>query len=193
MCIAAETDAAPLTEQEVNLKLNELVGKAQTNTASRLDQLKWKPSVKGKVHIPLCRMMALPVVRPSLKNDVLTLSSHFTSCGYLEGNGYFYVALEDNHGKTRDVTKAISDQWSNEWKIRNEEFEQELLADDDLKVFSNKMFMVWDGNHRLQAWLPVIDQFHSGDLSWHFKVESIILDPKGEVALVLEALHEVNW
>lgn len=175
------------------MKLNELVVNAQTNTASRLDQLKWKPTPKGKMHIPLCRMLPLPVVRPSLKNDVLTLASHFTSCGYLEGNGYFYVALEDNHGVTREVTTAISDKWSEEWRLRNDEFEQTLLADEQLKVFSNKMFMVWDGNHRLQAWLPIIDEFHSGDLSWHFCVESIILDPQGDVALVLEALHEVNW
>jgi len=191
--VISETSSIPLTEMEVKLKLHDLVGNASVNTASRLEELKWQPSAKGRLNIPLCRMMSLPVVRPFLKNDVLTLASHFTKCGYMEGNGFFYVAVEDNSGFTTDVTAAIFDKWSPEWKKRNEDFEETLLADDDLKAFSNKMFMVWDGNHRLQAWLPIIEQFHAGDLNWHFCVESIILDPKGNVGSVLTALHEVNW
>lgn len=138
-------------------------------------------------------MIALPVVRPSLKNDVLNLASHFRNCGYLTGNGYFYVALEDNHGFSKDVTPAIMEKWGDGWLQRNDEFEVLLQSDEDLKVFSNKMFMVWDGNHRLQAWLPIIEQYHKGDLNWHFNVQSVILDPKGDVGYVLEALHEVNW
>ena len=38
-----------------------------------------------------------------------------------------------------------------------------LQIDEDLKVFSGKIFMVWDGNHRLQAWLPIINQDHTYD------------------------------
>ena len=69
--------------------------------------------------------------------------------GYMEGNGFFFVELEDNHGHTNDVTSSVVAKWSTEWKEVNDEFEKKLLADDDLKIFSNKMFMVWDGNHRL--------------------------------------------
>jgi hypothetical protein len=61
------------------------------------------------------------------------------------------VALEDNHGHTNDVTSSLVAKWSTEWKKVNEEFEKKLRADDNLKMFSNKMFMVWDGNHPLQA------------------------------------------
>jgi hypothetical protein len=35
--------------------------------------------------------------------------------------------------------------------------------------------MVWDGNHHLQAWLPIINNEHKNDPTWHFVVESIIL------------------
>ena len=111
----------------------------------------------------------------------------------MEGNGYFYVALEDNHGHTSEVTPAIEDSWSKEWKEVNEDFEATLLADEDLRVFLKKMFMVWDGNHKLQAWLPIIEQFHAGDINWHYRVESVVLDPKKEIPSVLTALHEVNW
>jgi len=74
----------------------------------------------------------------------------------------------------------------------NEDFERTLLNDEELKVFFNKMFMVWDGNHRLQAQLPIIEQFHARDVNWHFYVESIILDPKGDVPSVLTTLHKIN-
>jgi hypothetical protein len=143
--------------------------------------------------IPLCRMKSLPVVRPFLKNDVSQLATHFMIDGYMEGCGFFYVALEDNHGHTNDVTPSVVATWSPEWKEVNAEFEKKLLADEDLKIFSNKMFMVWDGNHRLQAWMPIIENFHTHDINWHFCVEGVILDPKGDVPSVIAALHEVNW
>ena len=69
----------------------------------------------------------------------------------MEGCGFFYVALEDNHGHTNDVIPVVVANWSPQWKEVNEVFEKKLLADDDLRIFLNKMFMVWDENHRLQA------------------------------------------
>ena len=53
----------------------------------------------------------------------------------MEGSGFFYVALEDNHGHTNDVTPTVVAQWSSEWKEVNDEFEKKLLADDDLTIF----------------------------------------------------------
>ena len=182
-----------LTDSELKVKLHDLAIKESVPTASRLDKLKWQPKQKGRLFIPLCRMLPLPVVRPSLKNDVSQLATHFMIDGYMEGNGFFYVALEDNHGHTNDVTPSVVSKWSSQWKKVNDEFEKKLLADDDLKIFSNKMFMVWDGNHRLQAWMPIIEQFHTHDINWHFCVEGVILDPKGDVPSVIAALHEVNW
>jgi hypothetical protein len=177
----------------LKLKLHDLAIKESVPTASRLEKLKWQPKQKGRLFIPLCRMMPLPVVRPFLKNDVSQLATHFMIDGYMEGCGFFYVALEDHHGHTNDVTPNVVAKWSSEWKEVNDEFEKKLLADDDLKIFSNKMFMVWDGNHRLQAWMPIIEQFHTHDINWHFCVEGVILEPRGDVPSVIATLHEVNW
>jgi hypothetical protein len=55
------------------------------------------------------------------------------------------------------------------------------------------MFMVWDGNHQLQAWLPIINEDHGLDRSWHFSVENIILVVNGDVASLVASLHDVNW
>jgi hypothetical protein len=54
------------------------------------------------------------------------------------------------------------------------------------------MFMVWDGNHRLHAWLPIINNEHKNDPSWHFTMESTILVVDGDTTRMLTALHEVN-
>jgi hypothetical protein len=45
----------------------------------------------------------------------------------------------------------------------------------------------------LQAWLPIINNEHKNDQTWHFVVESIILVVNGDIAGMLIALHEVNW
>jgi hypothetical protein len=163
------------------------------NCYSHLERMRFQPRAKSKISILLCRMISLPIVRPFLKNDVLNLASHFVSCGYLEGNGVFYVSMEDNDGRTRVVTDEVVATWSENWVAVNAEFEQLLQSDDDLRVFSGKMFMVWDGNHRLQAWLPIINDDHGQDQSWHFSVESIILVVNGDVASFVAALHDVNW
>ena len=115
------------------------------------------------------------------------------SDGYMEGNGFFYMALEDNHGHTNDVTPTVVAKWSSEWKEVNEKFEKKLLVDNDLKIFPNKMFMVWNANHWLQARMPIMEQFHTHDINWHICVEGVILDPRGDILSVITALHEVNW
>jgi hypothetical protein len=58
-------------------------------------------------------MVALLVVRPFLKNDVMNLATLFVACSYMEGNGVFYIALENNEGKTMDVTPEIMASWNN--------------------------------------------------------------------------------
>ena len=193
LCSPFSALCSPLSALRSHANFPQLVSKETVNTASRFERLKWQPRSKGRLHIPLCRMISLPVVRPYLKNDVLNLASHFTKCGYMEGNGYFYVAIENNHGVSVDVSDSIKAQWSAEWIKVNDEFERMLQEDEDLKIFSQKMFQVWDGNHRLQAWMPIIEQEHSGDIEWHYSVESVILDPKGDIPSILTALHEVNW
>ena len=80
-------------------------------------------------------MVPLPVVRSFLKNDVMNLAAHFVACDYMEGNGVFYVALENNEGKTMDVIDNIIDSWSENWVLANDAFEKILQADEDLIVF----------------------------------------------------------
>ena len=120
----------------------------------------------------------------------MSLATHFVACGYMEEIMVFNVALENNEGKTMDVTPNITASWSDNCVQANAKFEKELNSDDDLRVFFGKMFMVWNGNHRLQAWLPIIKNEQRDDPSWHFLVESITFVVDGDVARMLTALKK---
>lgn len=193
LCASSASSGEPDNPIDARSKLKTMVSNEITNTRSRIEGLRFQPKNKSKIFIPLCRMVCLPVVRPFLKNDVCKLASHFQKNGYMEGNGVFYVALDDNEGKTLDVSAEIISTWSQHWVTVNNEFEAMLAADPALQIFCGKMFHVWDGNHRIQAWMPIINNDHPDDISWHYTVESIILVVKGDVVSMLTALHEVNW
>ena len=68
-----------------------------------------------------------------------------------------------------------------------------LRSDETWKQLTNKMFHVWDGNHRLGAWLPIINQGHAEDPTWHYSVEATIIVVEDQVAALTSALHQVNW
>jgi len=69
----------------------------------------------------------------------------------MEDNGSFYVAIEDNEGKTLDIFLDIISTWTLHWVTVNNKFEAMLVADPFFEAYCRKMFHVWDGNHRIQA------------------------------------------
>lgn len=184
-----------LSELEISKEVNKLVTQEAAVCVSRIERLRFRPINKSRMSIPLCRLVGLQVVRPAMKSDITLLQDHFRDVGYVEGQGVFYVAVDNDERipKTLDVTPEIIAGWSPNWVIKNEEFEHFLQADPDLRKFSGKMFHVWDGNHRLQSWYPFINSEHPNELAWHFSVDCIMLELKGDVVAALTALHEINW
>jgi hypothetical protein len=62
------------------------------------------------------------------------------------------------------------------WKEKNEKIEAFLKLDANLSSLFRKMFHVWDGKHRLQAWFPYINSVHSNDVDEHVFVDNFGLD-----------------
>ncbi len=60
----------------------------------------------------------------------------------------------------------------------NASFEEGRNVDEDLQRFNGKMFYVWDGNHRLKAWMSYISTIHPDDLSWNIAMDFIMLDTR---------------
>jgi hypothetical protein len=136
-------------------------------------------------------MKSLHAVRPAMPPDVKKLQADFIH-GYRSGAAVFYVSLTNEYGEHIEVTEKERALWDDHWKTRNEEFEDYLLSDPELSFLSNKMFWVWDGNHRLNAWLDHIAMIHESDLDWHYRVRSILLDTSKSVTDALTSMHDIN-
>jgi len=167
-----------------------LIGE-KINTVDILESLKIVPKEKSRLNIPLCRMVSRPIVRPALQTDVNKLEADFVR-GYRNWEKVFHVSITDEDGNYAYVTPEVTQSWGDNWKLVNDQFELLLQADIDLAKFSGKMFFVFDGNHRLQAWKPYIDRLHSNDLKWHYSVDSIVLDISSNVPHVLIAMNDIN-
>jgi hypothetical protein len=55
-----------------------------------LERHKIHPKTKARMNITLCRMISMPIVRPTLKINVLKMEQVF-QMGYREGDKVFYV------------------------------------------------------------------------------------------------------
>ena len=97
---------------ELRNQMDKIVIAESVKPGKVIESLKFKPASKAKLYIPLCRMRPLEAVRPRLSNDVISLSTHFVSEGYMDGYGIFYVALQDHQGRTVDVSDK-------DWQIWN--------------------------------------------------------------------------
>ena len=149
------------------------------------------PHAKSRFCVPLCRLVVLPLVRPILEGDVQLLETEFFN-GYREGDRVLYVSFTKNDGSSLDVTDETVSTWDQHWQRANQCFEKELDKDKDLHKFKGKMLYVWEGNHRVTAWLRHIERHHSDEEHWHYSVDCIFLDPKGLVGVLLDAMNDVN-
>ena len=170
---------------------DEIRTRQKVNSVATITSLRFQPNSSSRFNIPLCRLMAMPMVRPTLASDLAKLEQEFVH-GYREGASVFYVTTTNEDGKTHEVTEADKASWGPIWDAKNAIFNSFLLSDPALAPFTNLMFFVCDGNHRRQAWLNHIDRLHRTDEDWHYLVDSILLDTKGKNGLVMQVMHNIN-
>ena len=163
----------------------------KVNSTVVINNLRMQPPSKFRLHIPLCRLMSMPLVRPTMRSDVKRLEADFVH-GYREGDRVFYVSLASDTGDEKLVSPGDEDDWGPYWQQEHEEFESKVRGDPSLHVLSGHMFFVWDGNHRLLAWRNFIDRVHGEDRDWHLSVECIVLNVGDSTPLLLNAMHDIN-
>ena len=80
----------------------------------------------------------------------------------------------NNEMKIENVTSKLMNSWNVHWKNVSAKFDEFLKG---LNKFVGKMFWVWDGNRRLQAWrllINIIREKQLGTFPWIiYFVESI--------------------
>ncbi len=157
-----------------------------------INGLRMQPVRKSRLLVPLCRLVVMDEVRAVGELDVQKLESEFVN-GYREGDRVLFISPYNNKEWTSDVTDDEVKRWGNHWKKVNDEFEKELEADEDLADLRGRMFFVWDGNHRVTAWMRHIRNCHSNEPDWHIRVHCIVLDARGQVGNLLNAMSDVNW
>jgi hypothetical protein len=161
------------------------------NSVSTIANLRFQPFSLSRFFIPLCRMVAMPMVRPTLASDLVKLEQEFVY-GYREGAAVFYVTTTNEDGNTQEVVEADRASWGPIWNAKNDVFNKFLLSDPHLAHLTNMMFFVCDGNHRRQAWLNHIERLYRTEDSWHYLVDSILLETNGKVGLVMQVMHNIN-
>jgi hypothetical protein len=152
------------------------------------------PVEKSSMRIPLCRLIHMPLVRPTFRSDITKLMSAF-QFGYRAGSATFYVSTTNESGDNRFVSTKDRREWGDLWNAKNDKFESFLRKDKDLTSLSGCMFFVYDGNHRLLAWKECIETDHKDDALWYEKhgcPECVILDTTGGRGDVLNAMHDIN-
>lgn len=105
--------------------------------------------------VPLCRLVPNEILR-KVTIQVDEFADSFDRYGYLSTSAPFLLSLHRlRGGDFNEVTSVDLAEWGPSWVLVNDEFENELLGSEweDLK---GRKFLVWDGNHRLKAWLPRI-------------------------------------
>jgi hypothetical protein len=83
------------------------------------------PLEESRFHIPLCRMVYMLLVRPTLTNDIKRLEAEFTY-GYRLRAPVFYVSICNDNGEERFVMDEDTSNWGPHWTSVNEEFEAKL-------------------------------------------------------------------
>jgi hypothetical protein len=162
---------------------DEIRSKQKPYSVVTISSLRFQPISVSRFSIPLCRLVAMSLVRPTLQSDLDKLEQEFVH-GYRDGAAVFYVSLTDEYGSTQEVTSVVKENWSSLWNAQNEEFNRYSLSVPELSHMENLMFFVCDRLH--------IDPLHKNDHSWHFRVDSIILSTKDKIGLVMQVMHNIN-
>jgi hypothetical protein len=178
-------------EPEIGLNEDELRQVLKVNSNKCIEHMRINPKEASRFDIPLCRMIYMPLVRPTLESDIKRLEAEFFH-GYRHGASIFYVTLCNERGEERSISEAEMRNWDPLWIEANKHFDDQLRANKHLQHLQGRMFFICDGNHRFKAWTRYIDRLYRDDRDWHIAVDSIVLDTKGKIGLLLNAMHDIN-
>lgn len=178
-------------EEEKEMLEDELRRRQKGHVVETISSLRMKPDELFRMFIPLCRLVAMPVVRPTLPSDIKKLEDEF-AIGYRDGAAVFYVSTTNEHGETSEFIEIEMSKWDDLWKEKNDVFVKHVESKPALKFLKNLKFFVCDGNHRRIAWMNYIERCYPLHPKWHYAVDCIILDTKGRIEVAMQVMHDVN-
>lgn len=107
--------------------------------------------------VPLCRLVGNEAIR-STKDSVMDMEEKFKRAGYRASLGNFLISEQMPSGEIIKVTEEEERSWEDTfWGDINREFDKDLELSESWKHLVGQKLVVWDGNHRLKAWMAQIN------------------------------------
>jgi hypothetical protein len=178
-------------DEEDELSTDQIRASNKVNSIATIEALHLKPSSLSRMQVPLCRMVPMPIVRPTLSSNLASLEDEFVH-GYRDGTAVFYLSTTNEGGQIEKVTDEDLASWGPYWRAINDRFEEFLSSVPGLRELRGVKFSICDGNHQRQVWMNVISRLHSTDPLWHCMVDSIVLETQGKLRVVMLAMHDIN-
>ena len=173
-----------LDDDEKGLTEDELRRIQKGDSIDILSELRMKPKDLFRLYIPLSRLVAMPMVRPTLACDITKLEQEFAG-GYRDRAAVFYISTTNEAEQSKEFSEEDMSMWDPIWTEKNEAFTRYLDSRRELSFLKNLKFFICDGNHRRLAWMNVIERCYLGNPKWHFLVDCILLKTKGRSELVM--------
>jgi hypothetical protein len=90
-------------DEEDELSTDQIRVSRKVNSIATIEALRLKPSSLSRMMVPLCRMVAMPIVQPTLSSDLASLEADFVH-GYREGAAVFYLSTTNEGGLVEKVS-----------------------------------------------------------------------------------------
>jgi len=112
-----------------------------------ISSLRILPHCLSRRKVPLCRLVPMPMVRPTLSCDLIKLEQEFTH-GYDEGARVFHAFVSDEQRDSGFFSDAEKADWGPIWNKVNYKFNVELSNHVELRHLVDAKFYLCDRNHR---------------------------------------------
>ena len=160
-------DLCDITSSHV--KAHAILSDHSSNSNFVIENLQFQPTFKSRFFILLCRLLSMPLVRPTLLSDVLKLEQGFIH-GYRSRSAVFYISAVNNEMETEDVTSELMNSWNVLWKNASAKIDEFLKEDDIFKKFVARCFGFGMGiigcKHGGPLLINIIREKHLGTFPW---------------------------
>jgi hypothetical protein len=89
-------------DEEDELSVDQIWASRKINSFATIKALRLKPSLFSRMAVPLCRMVPMPIVRPTLSSNLASLKDNFVHA-YQEGADVFYLSTTNEGGQVDKV------------------------------------------------------------------------------------------
>ena len=84
-------------EEEDELLADQIRATKKVNSIATIEALRFKLSSLSCIQVSLCRMVAMPIVKPTLFSNLASLEDDFVHC-YWEEAAVFYLSITNEGG-----------------------------------------------------------------------------------------------